>query len=59
MVKNAGSAERIGVPGNGPWWKPLGQREIMRSQGTLVGAHRLWALMATRKGASWKCMRNA
>jgi len=42
MAKNAGSAARIGVPGNGLWWKPQGQREIMRSQGTLVGAHRRW-----------------
>ena len=42
MAKNAGSAARLEVPGNGVWWKPWGPREIMRSQGALVSAHRRW-----------------
>jgi len=42
MAKNAGSTARIGVARSGLWWKPWGQREIMRSWGTSVGAHRRW-----------------
>ena len=42
MAKNAGSAARIGVSGNGLWWKLQGQREVMRSQGISVSAHRRW-----------------